>query len=477
MGLMDRLTGEQAEDDPDGGEVGLELDDGGLDGLGDGLDGGDDLSGLGGDGDDDMFDDGGTDTQAIADLDDRVGEAENELADLSSTVTTIRQENKEIGDTVDELEEKIRKLLDIYEMVTRGINPFVDDAREMDGVDGGGTFELFDMETGPTDDQDSLDSDLAEAEADEFFADDLGEFEPDPGVSQAEAAAEEKLDEQNDAGDFEAKMEAVEEAHAPEDGPEDEADDGGDESADGGDESTDGMSFDELKAEYEEGDADWASDLEGGADDDDQDDAEDSAEDDAQNEDRAEDGDRNQGEERNETPEDDSGDEAEEAVVDTDDSMFFEEQNSGPSRAGRPDPGSPAPSAEPETAPASAATTAEHPDESASEYLVTSLPSDFLTELLLLEWVSVMVERCGVGGTTRTLGRYERVGWLAPPVRETLETYVHRLGARRGAAEPDGHAVEDVGVDFHADSIDFLKRLAEPGETSPERVRQQLRRL
>jgi archaellum component FlaD/FlaE/archaellum component FlaC len=169
------LFGKSENDSPKTGE-GDDLDDDTFGGgeFDDGFDEDDDF------GDDDFDDFGGDDwgdgdeeSSALLDIEDRLGEAERELATLSSSVNTIREENRQIGDTVTEMDETIRKLLDVYEIVTHGINPFVDDAAAMASIEDG--FGLFDRPD--PEETASLDDDVAAADASSFFDDDFDDFE------------------------------------------------------------------------------------------------------------------------------------------------------------------------------------------------------------------------------------------------------------------------------------------------------------
>lgn len=153
--------------------------------------------------------DEGDDEYATEELERRVDDVETELASISSTVNTIRSENEEISNTVEDVEENVRKLLDVYEMVTRGINPFTDDIDTGGaGAVGGGSLGLFDDEADEEETED-LDEKVADADADSFFDDELEDQE---GGLDTDS---------NDAED------------------------------------TEGGSFADLKAEYESGDAEW----------------------------------------------------------------------------------------------------------------------------------------------------------------------------------------------------------------------------
>lgn len=176
MSLFDRLRddGDDAETDQtatDGGSTDTD------DPFASGMNGTDDTDG--GPDEFSMTDDTGEE-YAEEELEQRVDEVEAELASVSSTVNTIRSENEEIAETVDEIEENVRKLLDVYEMVTRGINPFTDDEREMGGASDG-SLGLFaggeNEESDELDDADSSEDDEDEEPTD--FDDLKAEYEGD----------------------------------------------------------------------------------------------------------------------------------------------------------------------------------------------------------------------------------------------------------------------------------------------------------
>lgn len=236
--LLDRFrAGDETVGDDEGDPL---LDDDGAFGDGDGGGGGDDLDGFGDmddwDGDDPFGgEEEGDDT---AELENRLEDLENEVASLSSTVSTVRSENEEISDEVEEMGEDVRSLLDIYEMVTRGINPFVDDAQGggMGGDLGGdGSFGLFDTDETDEEEAEDLDDDVAGADAESFFDEDL---------------IDENENEDEEGGDFDDLDDEF--------GAFDDTDDDTTDTETMATENGDGKSFNELKDEYESGTADWA---------------------------------------------------------------------------------------------------------------------------------------------------------------------------------------------------------------------------
>ncbi|RQG93604.1 FlaD/FlaE family flagellar protein [Natrarchaeobius chitinivorans] len=135
-------------------------------------DGGDDL--LGGDddgllGDDLGFDDddGGSDDD---ELNYRLDEVEKEIDSLGNKVETVRGENEKISDSISSVERNVDKLVDLYEIVTHGINPFVGD-QEI-----GNAFETATEQGGfgaSDDPTDEIDPEIADAEATDFLTDDI----------------------------------------------------------------------------------------------------------------------------------------------------------------------------------------------------------------------------------------------------------------------------------------------------------------
>jgi flagellar protein FlaE len=220
-------------------------------------DDGDDLGGLDGLDDMDGFEDeedelGGGGDQTVNELESRLEELENEISSLSSSVNTVQNENEAVSETVTEVEDNVRDLLEIYEMVTRGVNPFVDEAGGTMGGGSGGSFGLFDDEG---DSEEDVDDSIAEADAEEFFDDDFGE----PGDDLADPT-EASVNEGGDLGGdsvagFDDDATGLDDAAAVDDATDTE--DNSEDSMDDTDSDDSGKSFEELKQEYESGDPDW----------------------------------------------------------------------------------------------------------------------------------------------------------------------------------------------------------------------------
>ncbi|WP_231608302.1 MULTISPECIES: flagella accessory protein C [Haloferax] len=407
---------------------------------------------------DDGFDDddfGGFDddnSEELAELEDRVGELENEVSAISSGMNTVREENKQIGETVEELDDTIRKLLDIYEMVTRGINPFVDDAREMGGLDGGGAFGLFEAEA---EDEEHLDPEVANADAESFFDDDFGELDAEEGAKEAELAAEDEL------------------AEAERESPADALDDG-DEEADEADEADDsgaagGASFDDLKEQYEEGggwdEEDEAEANEAEADEMEADDAETDLADAAVDlEDGFEDEPvggiedefeavADEADETDDPSDEPSEPEHEPEVEDADgdvrktlDELEAEYATAAMAKDELSDDDEDDAAAEPEP---SAAV------EESDAYLA-ALPSNYVSEVLVLEWVEHLVAVGGALGASRALRQYREQDWISRAVESELNAHVGQIAP--SVADADGG---ELRIDDHQTSLAYVCRLAE----------------
>jgi len=470
--MFDSIMSDDESDEADGGGGGgggLMGDDGGgggddgdeLGGLGGLEDDDDDMGGFGDDEFGDMEDATGPDTD---ELEHRIDELESEMGSLSSTVNTVRTENESISESVDEVQENVRKLLDIYEMVTRGVNPFADDvdAGMGGGMDGDGSFGLFDNDDGG-DDSEDIDDDVANADAEGFFdedlvADDGGEetsmdgddmfddgFDDDGDFDDGGGFDDGDFDDGggfDDGGDFDDDFDSGDDMSM---------DDGVDTDDDGDDDGDGGKSFAELKNEYESGDAEWAEGEEPEADDggdemleDDVGDADDML---------ADDGD--------EMLEDDGFDDGGDGLEDDDlfDEVIEDDGTAGAEADGgamemddpEPEPAvepEPEPAVEPEPEPEPAA------DGDDGKPYLSSVPEGFAEDLIVIEWLEFLVEQAGYRETSRAIDYYETIGWIDESVAEALADYL------RGFDD-----VDDTGsgltIDHHTESLRYISQLDE----------------
>jgi len=405
---------------------------------------------------DSMDDDGGGDGGGanVSELQNRIDQLETEMANVSSKANTVRSENEQISESVDDVEENVRKLLEIYEMVTRGVNPFVDDVQPGGGggmVEGGGgnSFGLFDDDGEDPDDDEELDDDIASAEAEDFFDDDaLDDFdEPEDELGD--------LDDGDDLGgmdDFD--MDDDEEATA-------DAAESDDEGSGGG------TSFEDLKAEYESGDAEWAdSDLEEeGIDADDKPDV--GFDDDADD----------PGDLFIDDDIDEAADDETDALDDTetgDDVDLFEDPAAGTDEppveaqsesASEPDPEpesgpdvdqSPKPASEPTSTPSATGMIGGSND---TPHLQEP-PSGYLADVVVFEWLTGLLDEFGPRNTVRTLNYYERIGWISTEAKDHLFTVLEGLSDSDHVYRQEMGTTE-LTMDDHLQSLEYIEELAD----------------
>ena len=375
---------------------------------------------------DDTFEDDGDGGMDTDELEKRIDDLEAEVASLSSTVSTVRSENEEISGTVEEIEEDVRNLLDIYEMVTRGINPFVDESSGFDEVAGGGegSFGLFDDDEEEEAEPD-LDEDVANAEADGFFDEEL--VEPDDGGFDD---LDDELDEEPDEGDTADAASETEPAD------------------DGDDMNDDGKSFSELKEEYDAGEADWADD--GGETDADVATDEDPFENDAFDEpsdslgDGFEEGD------------DSLGDGFEEGDDSFDDGGFEEEPTATdpePTRASEP-------GGDPAEANGDGFEYVQQDDLSGrrGKPYLTELPGDYVGDLLVMEWLEFLVSASDVTDAVRAINYYERIEWIGPDAADRLRDFLSGFGTiDRNLVDRPG--TDRLVRDHHTRSLRYITQL------------------
>ncbi|ADD06425.1 fla cluster protein FlaCE [Natrialba magadii ATCC 43099] len=353
----------------------------------------------------DAMDDGGT---VSSEVEARVEEMENSVGSLSSTVNTVQSENEKIGESLDDIEENIRKLLEVYEMVTQGVNPFVEGDSLADsmgaGAAGSGDFggqSLFDSGDGGEADE-TIDEDIANAEADDFLDESI--IDDDDG-----------FDDDFDDLEDETSMDG---------------DDNLDPDADADAAGDDELSFDELKSEYESGDANWDSDESAADDGDTTDDEDDLAadDDDGFDDDLAVDGD-----EADET----------DSLIDDADAIASDETSD----------------TDGDTADL-AAHDRSHPvwDDGGRPYLET-IPSEYDTEFVVMDWLEYLVDELGLNGAARTLRFYESVYWVSTSVESHLQTVLNGFGGGPDIGEPEPHS--SLGVD-HKRSLWWISQIATP---------------
>lgn len=160
----------------------------------------------------DDFEDEEDSSSQLAEIQGSIEALETEVGSLSSTISVTKDDIESIGNRVDEVEENVKKLLDVYEMVTKDINPFVGEGedlsnRDMENADG---FGVFDADSGGG--EEDFDDDFLEDEDEGVFedsGDDIEDLSDEDEDRQVITPDDLEQDEEN-IEDFEAEEEPEE---------------------------------------------------------------------------------------------------------------------------------------------------------------------------------------------------------------------------------------------------------------------------
>ena len=389
--------------------------------------------------DDDGFDDGES-GQAAAELEPRIEELENEVAGISSTVSTVRSENEAISDSVEEVEENVRKLLDIYEMVTRGVNPFVDDT-------GGDAFEndsfgLFGGEEDEPAEKEPVDDEVMGADADSFFDDD---FEGSDDFDDGDDLGADELDEGGlEDEEFDDDLDL-------------------DDTEDGGDDEDGAKTFDELKAEYESGDADWDDEI-----------GDDTIVSDGPNDDESEeeaaagDGLDDAGFENDEEGfefdqvDDDTAHNSPDHALEEAASELTEDDADGDDGAedtSEPNQGTTVENDAAEVHEVAANGSGAAGADGKKPYL-TRIPDGYSSELIVMEWMDYLRRHADTAETLRAIDYYRNLDWISDHVATDLTEVVRGFQGNTNGSDSE-RSVSELTIDHHTNSLEYISQLDE----------------
>jgi archaellum component FlaD/FlaE len=221
-------------------------------------------------------------------------------------------------------------------------------------------------------------------------------------------------------------------------------------SDDAPDEEGGAKSFDELREEYEDG-AEWSEDEEGDA----------AAEEDPAPGDVAEAPDESDDEAEEATPAD--GTENDETVDDERVDALFEEDAATEDEA----PGAEAGAHQP--APGAAAQAGSHaPPRTGARQPVTGgaagekpylreLPSGYVSDLLVMEWVEFLVTESSPAGAHRAITYYENVGWVGHRAADQLREFVD--GHPEASVDDEAGTDGALTMDHHTTSLRYVARI------------------
>lgn len=355
-------------------------------------------------------------------LEGRIDELETEVDSLSSTVETVRNENEQISESVQDIEENTGRLLNLYKMATRGMNPFSSAAEPADPpASETVTHEETEAEEFSKEDEiEEIDTQVADDSATDLFD------SPDTEVREEHCvdSVEEVVDSGNEPDDaFQRNKQATQRAS--------------DES--GTEESVD----DQFDAVFETKTVEDASE-------DNQFGTEETIDAGGEPEVAASDG----GQLLEPTTE-----EPTESTESTADPVFDFESAAEPEPSVEPEtteqPTTPEPTEEPTPAIGPATDSPAGADVGDRKPYVESLPESASTEVMTVEWLEYLVDEVGIRGTVRALDYYETIGWLTEEAVEELNEYLAAF------EDPDQ---EDLSVEHHLRSLDYVEELQHASE-------------
>lgn len=90
---------------------------------------------------------------------------------------------------------------------------------------------------------------------------------------------------------------------------------------------------------------------------------------------------------------------------------------------------------------------------------LTRFAATYATEVLLMEWLTMLVDRSGQEGALKALDHYDRIDWISEPVKRDLEVMLS--GAH---CDPDTPPQNDLNTDVHDRSFKYIARLSQQAQ-------------
>lgn len=94
--------------------------------------------------------------------------------------------------------------------------------------------------------------------------------------------------------------------------------------------------------------------------------------------------------------------------------------------------------------------------ESAEGLWLGSLPAGYAGDVLVMEWLAVLMSRTGPAGAFRAVRHYEEIGWISPEVKRGL---VDLLGGPDLDLHVDPSRPAEPTAADHQDSVSFIRTL------------------
>ncbi|WP_224268056.1 FlaD/FlaE family flagellar protein [Haloprofundus salinisoli] len=91
-----------------------------------------------------------------------------------------------------------------------------------------------------------------------------------------------------------------------------------------------------------------------------------------------------------------------------------------------------------------------------SEVYLRGLAPSFATEVLLMEWMTMLIDSAGPGGAMKAVDYYERINWIDESVKNHLEDLLG--GVQTAPLTADG-VVDDLTSEEHSQSFAYIMKL------------------
>lgn len=92
------------------------------------------------------------------------------------------------------------------------------------------------------------------------------------------------------------------------------------------------------------------------------------------------------------------------------------------------------------------------------EPYLDSLASNFATEVLMMEWLSMLIDVAGPAGAMKALDFYARINWISPEIERRLENV---LSGAHGTNDVPSRPPSDLTAEEHNRSFAHIMRLAQ----------------
>jgi archaellum component FlaD/FlaE len=124
------------------------------------------------------------------------------------------------------------------------------------------------------------------------------------------------------------------------------------------------------------------------------------------------------------------------------------------------------PEAEPEPQPVEQAPPSPEALGAGDEPYLTQLGSTFSTEVLLMEWLSMLIDIAGPAGAMKALDFYERINWISPHIKRQCEDI---LSGAHEARDVPSRPPSDLTAEEHNRSFAHIMRLAQQRQFAESR--------